>query len=397
MTLLKTIKQKQQRAKMRKSSSGFQLVFSDSIHLINQFDWQQIAQHASIFLSLNYLKGLEQNPPSNCQQKYAIAYDNAQPVAIFSCQLAHITGSHLLPTDNGIPELVTQKFKQRLLVCGNLVSSGQHGMAFSPNLDQATGWRIAAEVIQTIKRIEKLQDSIDGLLIKDIKGADSQDATTIEDYSFRKIETDPDMVLDLAPQLASFDDYLAQLTTKYRSRIKKMVKQLEQQGYSGEVVQLTPELETELHPLYLNVENKSKVRPASVPLGYFSSLQQQLGDNFRCIVIRKQQQIAGFMSFIKDGDQGVCYYVGLDYQVNADLPIYFRLFHLAIEQAISMGCSIVSMGRTALEPKANLGAKPVPIYVWARHGNSAVNLLVRPFFATIPVEQAPVRSVMKAG
>ena len=105
--------------------------------------------------------------------------------------------------------------------------------------------------------------------------------------------------------------------------------------------------------------------------------------------------MVGFVSVIKDGKDAVAYYVGLDYNVNKKLPIYFRLLQLVIDVAINWSCEKVLFGRTALEPKANLGAEPVEEFIWARHRVPVVNFMVRKLFRNMPFDIAPERSVKK--
>jgi len=77
---------------------------------------------------------------------------------------------------------------------------------------------------------------------------------------------------------------------------------------------------------------------------------------------------------------------GFDRQrASEGLPIYLRLLHATIEHAIAFGCKRLSLGRTALEPKAALGAKPEPMSVWIRHRVPPVNWVLRGVLSGIGV------------
>jgi len=395
MKVVNKIKQTQQRHQQRKTPSGCQFVFADSIRFINQRDWTEVAKYCSVFLSLDYLDTLERFAPENTKPKYAIAYEDAKPVAIIVCQIAEINGTNLFNREGELAKSVAEKVKLRLLVCGNLVSSGLHGLGFAPIIDEQRGWRIASEAIYQIRRSEKPYGGIDFMMVKDIKGNDIEPSNEMAEYSYRPIKTDPDMLLTLPDSVNNFDDYLAMLTSKYRSRIKKMITTLDANHFTCQVEVINAALEAELYPLYQNVERKSRVRLASLSQGYFESMDVNLAENCQCIVIRRHGKVAGFITVVFDGDAAMAYYVGLDYALNADFPIYFRLFHLTIELALSRGCRNISFGRTALEPKASLGAKPVETIVWARHNDPSVNFVVRKFFSAVPAEEAPARTVIK--
>jgi hypothetical protein len=53
------------------------------------------------------------------------------------------------------------------------------------------------------------------------------------------------------------------------------------------------------------------------------------------------------------------------------------------------------LGRTALEPKARLGAKPQPMRVLVRHRIPMLNVLVRALLHTISHDEAPERNPFK--
>ena len=55
----------------------------------------------------------------------------------------------------------------------------------------------------------------------------------------------------------------------------------------------------------------------------------------------------------------------------------------------------LSLGRTALEPKAALGAKPEPMSVWLRHRVPALNWIIRGVLGVVPHNEAPERNPFK--
>jgi Acetyltransferase (GNAT) domain len=394
LDIIGTLKDKVVRRKERRSALNYNYLFSDSIHFVNANQWDAVATHNTIFMSRAYLEALEKYPPDNTVQRYAIAYSEGVPVLILACQLAEIGGERLTTPDDHGAALIS-KYNERVLVCGNLVSSGLHGVAFAKDLDIKTGWRIVAEMLYKIRRGEKLSGQIDFAVIKDIKGDQLETSKVLERYSYRKIQTDPDMVLDFGTQLKSFDDYLNLLISKYRSRVKKIIKSIDDAGFICKPIDVDEATDQKLHALYLQVEEQSKTRLATLPLGYFYGLAQNLGQNFACYGITKGEEIFGFISVIKDGDDAIAYYVGFDYPTNSEHPLYFRLLQLVIEAAIIMRCKKVVFGRTALEPKACLGAKPVETYVLARHRIPVVNFFVRNLFRNVPFDEAPERNVIK--
>lgn len=395
MKIIDQIKDKAKRHKERNQASEYEFVIADSIAYTNLKDWNQVAQNSSVFLSQKYLSAIEECSPENTTQKYAIAYKNQMPVVIVACQIAEITGENLSHESGNITDKLKKNYKERVLVCGNLVSSGLHGVGMIQEIDPEIAWRIVAEALYKIRRMEKLSGKIDFVMVKDIKKTLLKPSEILERFSYRRIQTDPDMVLDFGKPLDSFDEYLASLTSKYRSRIKKVIKTIEKGGLVCEKLILDKKLDQQAHKLYLNVEAKAPTRLATLPVGYFLALQNALSDSFCCYGIKNGEELIGFVSIIKDQQDAIAYYVGLDYKVNKKLPIYFRLLQLVIESAVDLKCTKVLFGRTALEPKVNLGAQPIEEFVWARHRVPVVNFMVRKLFRNIPFDVAPERSVIK--
>ena len=97
------------------------------------------------------------------------------------------------------------------------------------------------------------------------------------------------------------------------------------------------------------------------------------------------------------GETAIGYYIGFDRAINATVPIYFRLLQTVVDDALKLGCKKLSLGRTALEPKARLGARPDPLRIWIRHRIPMLNVLVRALLHTISHhDEPPARNPFKA-
>jgi hypothetical protein len=100
---------------------------------------------------------------------------------------------------------------------------------------------------------------------------------------------------------------------------------------------------------------------------------------------------------VRDGETAIGYYIGFDRTAAAEgLPIYLRLLHATVADAIAWRCTRLSLGRTALEPKAGLGARPEPMAVWVRHRVAPLNWILRGLLGAVPHAEAPERSPFKA-
>ena len=277
----------------------------------------------------------------------------------------------------------------RFLICGNLLSTGPHGVAFAEGEDPVRLWPAVLEALDRVRRSSTLFGESDMLMIKDMTADQKGAEATFRRAGFRRFETEPNMVLQLKPSWASFDDCLKDMKSSYRSRIRKTLKDLEASGIVLE--RLDPaqvEAEAaELYRLYHQIHDRQKLRLATITEGWIPALARAYQDDFRTVVARSRQEgrILGFVTLLRDGDSVFGYYMGFDKpSAAAGLPLYVSLVYSGVAQAIEMGAARIVLGRTALGPKAQVGARPQAMYGYLRHRSPALNLAVPSVLALIP-------------
>ena len=373
----------------RHRPSGFGFAIADSINFLDQTHWEKVTSHDSLFLSRRYLRVLEDAGPDNLRQRYALIFRDKEPVAAIAAQSVTVSMARLRSkSSKNIP---LDKHEEKMLVCGNLLSWGMHGISFAPNVEHEPLWPAVAEAIYRLRRVDKLFGDTAFVMVKDIPDAYASSATALSRFSYRELETEPNMVLEISPKWKSYDDYLASLTSKYRKQCKQIDKEVEAAGCTVEEIksdEIARHAE-QLHALYLQTHKNARLRLVTLPVAFLPTLAAELGDDMRFTVLKKADSLLGFVTTVKDGETAVGYYIGFDRQANADIPIYFRLLQAVIGHAISLGCTRLSLGRTALEPKARLGARPDPMRIWIRHRLPMLNLIVRGLLHTIDDHEEP--------
>lgn len=387
----------------RHRPSGFGFALADRIDYLDKGHWEKVTGHDSLFLSPRYLRVLEEAGPDNLRPCYVLIYREKDPVAAVAAQSVTVSvsrlrksGSKKIPIDKlNVP---LDRIEEKMLVCGNLMSWGMHGISFAPNVDHAQLWPAVAEAIYRLRRVDKLFGDTAFVMVKDIPDAYASSATALSRFSYRELETEPNMVLEISPQWKTYDDYLANLTSKYRKQAKQIEKEVTAAGCTIEEIK-SDEIARkadQLHALYLQTHKNARLRLVTLPVTFLPTLAAQLGDDMRFTILRKDDSLLGFVTTVKDGETAVGYYIGFDRQSNADFPIYFRLLQSVVGHAIELNCKRLSLGRTALEPKARLGARPDPMRVWIRHRIPMLNLIVRGLLHTIDDhEAAPERNPFK--
>jgi hypothetical protein len=373
----------------RHTPSGFAFALADSIDYLDQAHWQKVTPPDSLFFSPRYLRVLEEAGPDNLRQCYALIFREKEPVAAIAAQSVAVSLARLRKTSSANDPL--SRHEEKLLVCGNLLSWGMHGISFAPNVDQQQIWPAVAEAIYRLRRVDKLFGDTAFVMVKDIPDAYAASATALARFSYRELETEPNMVLDISQQWKNYDDYMASLTSKYRKQAKQIEKEVATAECTVEEINNDEIARNadQLHALYLQTHKNARLRLVTLPVTFLPTLAERLGNDMRFTVLRKDGELLGFVTTVKDGETAVGYYIGFDRKQNANIPIYFRLLQSVVGHAIALGCKRLSLGRTALEPKARLGARPAPMRIWIRHRVPLMNLIVRGLLHTIDDHEEP--------
>lgn len=408
------LKDMRARHEERRRPTGLGFVLADRIGYLDAKHWDEVTAQGSVLMSRPVLRAIETAGPANVSPRYALVFREERPVAAVVVQVVGISGSQLhsqaeLPRSTRtvatlkrlmqpVVKSATAQLQERLLVAGNLMSWGCHGVAFAAGEDPAVLWPGVAEAIYRIRRAERLNGNADLVMVKDLTAAQAG-VEALQRFSYRALPTEPNMVLTLDPAWRSHDDYLAALDAKNRRKVKDLGKKLTAGGCVVERLEGGLAAESErLHELYLAVQGNAAVRLVTLPPAYLPAMATALGDRFRATVIRREGRIVGFVTSLCDGDTAIGYYIGFDRTVAAEgVPLYLQLLHATVADAIHWRCRRLSLGRTALEPKAGLGAKAEPMAVWVRHRVPAMNWLLRGLISAVPHVEAPERNPFKTG
>jgi hypothetical protein len=225
------------RERHRPGPLGF--VFADRIDYLDPARWDAVAATGSVFLRRDRLRLLETHGPDNITPRYAIIFRDALPVAVLAVQIVTVTGHHL-HRDPATPpaaesrhsprallkrvlapavKTTRTRLKERILVAGNLLAWGNHGVAFAPGEAPSALWPAVAEALYRIRRAERLTGQADLALIKDL-AVTQAGVEVLRRHSYRPLETEPNMVPPSTPPGATTTPTSAPSTQNTAARSK---------------------------------------------------------------------------------------------------------------------------------------------------------------------------------
>jgi len=291
---LRTLRKKHQ---ARHSPTGFDIALADRIALLDGARWDQAAAAGGFHLRRDYLALLERHGPEQITPCYALVARGDEPVAAVAAQWLDFHGARLgrsAPTAASVASAAApasaakkdgkervplgkrllqplarkalDRVRQRVLVCGNLLSWGNHGVSFAPGVDPASAWPAVGEALYRLRRAAKLEGQADFVVIKDVTAAEAPHFAPMELLGYRRVETEPDMVLELPPAWRSFDDYLTALGSKYRKAGKRIRDDVASTGFSVDTLpaQHVPPHAERMQQLYEQVHGNAPIRLATL-------------------------------------------------------------------------------------------------------------------------------------
>src|SRR5262249_13559413 len=128
-----------------------------------------------------------------------------------------------------VSKAASARLRDRMLVAGNLLSWGFHGIAFAPGEATECLWPVVAEALYRIRRAERLTGQTDFVMVKDLS-SNLSGVDTLRRFSYRPFATQPNMVLDIDPTWRNYEDYLAALDAKHRRNSRDLGKKLQNGG-----------------------------------------------------------------------------------------------------------------------------------------------------------------------
>lgn len=172
------------------------------------------------------------------------------------------------------------------------------------------------------------------------------------------LEFDPEMIVHINPMWKSLEDYQAEMSTKFRTKVNRILKLSE----AFEIREFSEkELEAQapiLIELYQEVFDRSGFRLGSLDADTLVQSKKNWGNQFIVKGYFIEGTLKGFQCAYLDRRDVEAFFVGFRPELLKSHAIYQRMLIEFIGMAIQSNRKRVNMGRTALEIKSTVGALP---------------------------------------
>lgn len=309
-------------------------------------------------LQPDYLRLIEESKPVDLDFRYvlieSLSNDKKEVCGAFYFQELNFTNKNLR-LKQAFPYSILSKvflfFRPvKILICGNIFAVNSPSLWFNPE-------KINKKIILEVAKILSKKSKCDVFILKDL----DKDFTKEElsEFELTYYPYDITMSMHIKSNWHSLNDYLIDLSKKYRKRASKIIadgKSLERKELSLEELVQNKKI---IASLFKQVQNNQMIKMGLINEEYIVEFKKRFPEIFTVLGYYYQNNLIGFATFIDRDDILEIHYIGFDYSLNPVFKLYFNFLFDGLEKAILENKQELELGRTAREAKANLGGKPV--------------------------------------
>lgn len=348
-------------------------------------NWNSLAVN-NIFLTKEYLEILEKSAPLNMTCHYIGIFNNSELVGIAVSQFLDLNqldsfGDRDKCIKSSIRNIVFKNFCSHVLLLGNNMLTGQNAWAFSTKIDVKILQNEVLNAMEALK--EQFKASGKKVHISSIKDFETEEIETFhpaikKDYF--QFSTQPNMVFTILENWKTEQDYIDDLSKKYRDQYKRARKKAE--GIEKRKLGLHEIIafEEEIYNLYYHVAKNAPFNTFFLAKNHFRVFKEILKDKFLFYGYFIDNKLIGFNTLIKNGTAMDTYFLGYDDSIQKEKMLYLNMLYDMIAYSINKGFKEIVFARTALEIKSSVGAKPIEVYGFIKHESKLIDKCTQTIF-----------------
>lgn len=395
-------------------NSDYAIQISDRIQEIKE-RWDSVAPKENLFLQSTYLQTLEEFPPDKMSFKYIIFYHQDKPIGIAYNQIFRLNVEESLQQNteeetnksnciirafsNAIKKWFIKRAEFNLLICGNLLLTGEYGFHFTVDMNDVKKASLIQDSLDSVQHIlDKEQTKVSIHLLKDYKVETCEELKTeLQKETYHPFLMQPSMCMEIRPNWDNFDSYLADMSSKYRVRAKRARKK----GSAIIKKELTLEEieanEERIHELYKIIADGAGFNAFLLHAKYFTELKRSLGDRYKLTAYFIDDQFIAFYTAIFNYDEMDAHFLGVDGNYNRAHQVYLNILYDLVNRAIEGGSKRIDFARTALEIKSSVGAVSQDMLCFFKHRSTISSKILQFVFDSLnPKEEWQPRSPFKS-
>lgn len=347
-------------------------------------NWDTVIGNHNIMLSAAYFRVLETSKPQNMNCFFVGFFEDEHLIGGALFQYLDFIRHKTFQKDEvwcSLRNYAARKFSRDVMILGNNMLTGQNGFYFYP--EKISTENMVSLLDSAVHKMQKEIRKTSLIIYKDYRSEFFSFFQDSKHQNYFKFCVQPNMILQIRENWNTFEDYIRDFSTKYRTRVKNARKKLagieKRELNAGKVTKYRKEMSV----LYKNVAENAPFNTFFLEENHFERMKEHLGNNFKVFGYFSDQKLIGFYTLILNNDDVDTYFLGYDKEIQKENQIYLNMLLDMAGFAIDHQFKRILFGRTALEIKSTIGAEPVEIFGLIRHTYSAINPFMKNIFPSL--------------
>ncbi|MCH2022226.1 MAG: GNAT family N-acetyltransferase [Saprospiraceae bacterium] len=366
-------------------NEGYSIQISKSITEIKDI-WDSMAPDTNLFLQSPYLKTLEDFPPEKMAFRYIVFYYNNKPIGVSYNQIFRLNIEDSMRQEGIIGDenqnfciisaisKATKKWflkhaEFNLLICGNMLLTGEYGFHFGDKISNETAASLIQDSLETLQAVLETEETkINIHLIKDYKIENSEQLKSeLQKDTYHPFLMQPSMHMDIRNNWNDFEDYLADMSSKYRVRAKRARKKGKGIIKRELTLKEIEANEIRIHELYKKIADGAGFNAFLLHEKYFTELKRSLKDKYKLTAYFIDNKLVAFYTAIFNYNEMDAHFLGVDNSFNKTHQVYLNILYDLVNRAIEGSSKSIDFARTALEIKSSVGAVAQDMLCFLKH------------------------------
>ena len=353
--------------------------------------WNEVAI-SNAFLQTPYLKTLEESSPKNMQCYFIGIFENEILIGVLIAQYIDLNqlesfGDRDKCFKTAIRNFVFKNFASHVLFLGNNMISGHNCFAFCKEISLEKISNIIKECSNhLVSLLNEKNIKIHLISFKDFYKNTAIELKKNDFNSIYEFNSQPNMIFELNSTWKNSIDYVASFSKKYRDqykRARKKINEITHQELSLEDIKIH---ENRIFELYYYVAKNAPFNTFFLTKDHFYSFKKNCENKFRVFGYFLDNKLIGFYTILQNGDVLETYFLGYENTIQKEKMLYLNMLYDITEFGIENGFKKIIFGRTALEIKSSIGAKPVIMSGFIKHSNLVLNKYMSTIFPYLEPE-----------
>ena len=228
---------------------------------------------------------------------------------------------------------------------------------------------------ETLRKLSK-KDKINSIVFNNISDKNTPLTEYLKKRDFIRMETLPTTLIDI--EADSLEAYIKKLSKNTRKDLKRKLNKSSQAAeLITKVYDNIDAICARVYELYLNNFTGSDIHFEKLTFDFFKNICQNMPGAAKFFITFDQDKIVAFNLCLVENNLCIDKFIGFDSQTAHKYSLYFTTFCHNIDWCIKNGINYYQPGTTDYYPKMRLGAKLIPLYIYAKSFNPIVNLVVK--------------------